>query len=115
MLVNYLPKLCQDSPNSCWENQYFAKCEFVSCEFVSEFCKSWAACAAKNFQISDIVSDRTKTFFQKKFGHLSEGGGGSEILVQKSLCEKSLYIYIKRQLMYHPNGRNHYGYIDWNL
>ena len=36
MLVNYLPKLCQDSPNSCWENQYFAKWEFANAEQAAE-------------------------------------------------------------------------------
>ena len=50
----YVPNLCQDSPNSCWGNQHFAKCEWVS-----EFCKSWAACAAKNY-LTDTVSGYKK-------------------------------------------------------
>jgi len=70
MLVNYLPKLCQDSPNSCWENQYFAKCEFVS-EWVNFANLELLAQLkiAELIQLHPPIVQNTKTIFCKNLSN----------------------------------------------
>ena len=72
-MVNYLPNLCQDSPNSCWENQYFAKCEWVS-EFVSE----WV-----NFANLELHAQlKIKQFYGLKF----KTSGSIKVLLSYLFC-----------------------------